>query len=50
MIIILLMVVTQMGSRMIGVVAPGVDDFAAYSVVAVIFLGLAPALKSGLSV
>tara|TARA_R110002124_G_scaffold104370_13_gene254386 strand:+ start:41004 stop:41474 length:471 start_codon:yes stop_codon:yes gene_type:complete len=47
MIIILLMVVTQMGSRMIGVVAPGVDDFAAYSVVAVIFLGLAPALKSG---
>lgn len=47
MVLILLFVMTQMVSRVVGVVAPGVDDFAAYCVVAVIFLGLAPALKSG---
>lgn len=47
MVFILILVTLQMGSRIFGVLVPGADDFAAYSVVAVIFLGLAPALKSG---
>lgn len=47
MVSILLLVVVQMGSRLIGVVASGVDEFAGYALVAAFFLALGPALKAG---
>lgn len=47
MVAIALLVLIQMGSRLFRVVAPGVDDFAGYALVAAAFLALGPSLKAG---
>jgi TRAP-type C4-dicarboxylate transport system permease small subunit len=47
MVSILMLVVAQLASRLFGFVAPGVDEYAGYTLVATIFLALGPALKAG---
>lgn len=47
MVSIFLLVIIQMVSRLIGVVAPGVDEYASYALVATFFLALGPTLKAG---